>query len=616
MPHTPTVLVADSSDGRRRTFGLALYEGGYEVINAVNGEEALRFTAGLNPDLVVAHTGLDGLEPDDLHARLKATGLSVPPFLVVTDGSVPHLEELDDDSIYLLDDADAEPHRFLQQVRLLLLARQMGGELSESIDVLYGDLTRISIGELLQVLSRAVLTGHVTLTVGPEAGIWLKDGQVIEAHWGPVTGRKAFNRVAALRGGSFVVTLEEPTVSQAIDVDLATLVSDAVDEKFQLDHLFRALPSLDARIQIQMGENFFAVEFTPLEREVLTKVQKAKRFADLIDLVPATDLDVLQAVQTMVDRGFLHLVEPERRIHVVTDSICDLTPDVLRRNQIAVVPLTVLFGNKVYKDGVDLYADQFYQMLRSSSVMPSTSPPSRADFHETYRRLIATGDIVSVHISKRQSLTGAHAEEAAAAGMDEYLRARRQEGVPGEPRIAVVDTWSNSVGQGMMVVFAARMARRGLGVDEIVTRLEAIRDRLKFLFVVDTLEFLQRGGRIGKAQAWFGTLLGIKPILGMKDGEVVPVDRVRGGRRAHPRIIELFSEQTDPSQPVFAAMAHASAPKWAGRLRDMLFEKFQILELFEGEIGPVVGTHTGPGTVGAILFQPTPEERELFSEPE
>ena len=616
MPHTPTVLVADSVDGRRRTFGLALYEGGYEVINAVNGEEALRFTAGLNPDLVVVHTGLDGLEPDDLHARLKATGLSVPPFLVLTDGSAPRVEELDDDSIYLLSDSEAEPHRFLQQVRLLLLARQMGGELSDSIDVLYGDLTRISIGELLQVLSRAVLTGHVTLTVGPEAGIWLKDGKVIEAHWGPVNGRKAFNRVAALRGGTFVVTLEEPTVPQAIDVDLASLVSDAVDEKFQLDHLFRTLPSLDARVRIQMGEDFFAVEFTPLEREVLTRVQKAKRFADLIDLVPATDLEVLQAVLTMMERGFVQLVEPERRIHVVTDSICDLTPDVLRRNQITVVPLTVLFGKNVFKDGIDLYADQFYQMLQSSPVMPSTSPPSKADFHETYRRLAPTGDIVSVHISKRQSLTGAHAEEAAAAGMDEYRRARQQEGVPGEPRIAVVDTWSNSVGQGMMVLFAARMVRRGLDVDEIVARLEAIRDRFQFLFVVDTLEFLQRGGRIGKAQAWFGTLLGIKPILGMKDGEVVPVDRVRGGRRAHPRIIELFSQHVDPALPVFAAMAHASAPKWAGRLRELLFEKFQILELVEGEIGPVVGTHTGPGAVGAILFQPTPEERALFSEPE
>lgn len=616
MPQTPTVLVADSSDERRRTFGLALYEGGYEVINAVNGEEALRFTAGLNPDLVVVHTGLSGMEPGDLHQRLRATGLDVPPFLVLADGGGGPVEELDDDSVYALSSQVLEPAHFLQQVRLLLLARKIGGELSDTIEVLYGDLTRISIGELLQVLQRSVITGHVAFTVGPEAGIWLKDGNVINGHWGPVVGRKAFNRVAALRGGSFVLSLEEPQVPRTIDADLASLVSDAVDEKFQVDTMLRALPSLDARMQLQMGDDFFSVEFTPVEREVLTRIQAAKRFGDLIDLVAATDLDVLQAVEGLIERGFLVMREPERRLHVVTDSICDLTPDLVRRHQITVVPLTVLFGKEVFRDGVDLHADQFYQKLQTSAVMPSTSPPSRADFVDVYRRLAPSGDIVSLHISKKQSLTATHAEQAAAEGMEEFRRLRREEGVPGEPVIRVVDTWSNSVGEGMMVVMASRLARRGLGVDEVVERLEAIRTRLQFLFVVDTLEFLQRGGRIGKAQSWIGSLLGIKPILGMRDGEVVPVDRVRGGRRAHPRIVELFKKAVDPGRPVFAAMAHASAPKWAGRLRDLLFESFEILEMFEGEIGPVVGTHTGPGTVGAILFQPTAEELELLTEPE
>ncbi len=615
MAQTSTVLVADSSGERRRNFGLALYEGGYEVINAVNGEEALRFTAGLNPDLVVVHTGLEGMEPDDLHARLRATGLAVPPFLVLSDNADTPTEELDDDSVYTLHSGVLEPAHFLQQVRLLLLARKIGGELSDSIEVLYGDLTRISIGELLQVLQRSVITGHVSFTVGPDAGIWLQDGNVINAHWGGVTGRKAFNRVAALRGGSFVLTLEAPQVPVAIDVDLESLVSDAVDEKFQVDQLLRTMPSFDARVQLQMGDEFFAVEFDPVEREVLTRVQKAKRFADLVDLVPAPDLEVLQAIERVTEHGFLVFHEPERRIHVVTDSICDLTPDLVRRHQITVVPLTVLFGREVFRDGVDLHADEFYRKLQEADEMPSTSPPSRADFMETYRRLSSSGDIISLHISGKQSLTASHAEEAAAEGRDEFRRLRREAGVPGEPVIRIVDTWSNSVGQGMMVVMASRLARKGLEIEEIAARLEAVRSRLQFLFVVDTLEFLQRGGRIGKAQAWFGSLLGIKPILGMKDGEVVPVDRVRGGRRAHPRMVELFRKEIDPARPVFAAMAHASAPKWAGRLRDLLLESFQIVEILDGEIGPVVGTHTGPGTVGAILFQPSAEELELFREP-
>jgi len=160
------------------------------------------------------------------------------------------------------------------------------------------------------------------------------------------------------------------------------------------------------------------------------------------------------------------------------------------------------------------------------------------------------------------------------------------------------------------------MIERGLGLDEVVGRLEDIRDRLQFLFVVDTLEFLRKGGRIGQARALIGTLLGIKPILGMEDGEVVPVDQVRGGRRAQPRLIEIMRERVSADRPVFVAMAHASAPMWGGRLKELLTESFNIVEMLEGEIGPIVGTHAGPGAVGCILFEPTAEELELLRSPE
>jgi len=164
----------------------------------------------------------------------------------------------------------------------------------------------------------------------------------------------------------------------------------------------------------------------------------------------------------------------------------------------------------------------------------------------------------------------------------------------------------------MLVVFASRMISHGLALDEIVGRIEDIRDRLEFLFVVDTLEYLRKGGRIGQAQALIGTLLGIKPILGQANGEVVPVDKVRGGRRAQPRVIELVGQRIDRSRPVFVATAHASAPQWGERLKKLLIESFDIVEMLDGEIGPVVGAHAGPGTVGCIVFQPTDEELEIL----
>lgn len=613
MPEAFTVLVADSVDDRRRNLGLALYEGGYEVINAVNGVEALRFTAGLNPTLVVAHTGLEGLEPLDLHQRLSATGLDVPPMLILGDPAPSLPDDHVDGAFYFLESRDLEPAKFLHQVRLLLLARDIGGELGDRIDVLYGDLTRISLGDLLQVLQRAVITGHVSLSVGPDAGLWLKDGAVVEAHWAGVRGRKAFNRIAGLRGGSFVLSLEDAPDHRAIDIDLATLVSDAVDERFRLDEMYRRLPTLASRVAIRMNESFFDVRFTDLEREVLTHVQRAKNLADLVDRVPHTDLDVLLAVTTLTERGFLELTEPEHRIHVVTDSTCDLLPSVARRNNISVVPLSILFDDAVYKDGVDMQPDRFYQMLAAASGFPSTSPPSKREFQEAYRRLVGSGDILSIHISRKQSLTAERAEEAVVESAEEFRALREDVGGAGNPVIRVVDSKSNSVGLGMLVMFCARMAQRGVALDEIVARIEDIRERTHFLFVVDTLEYLQKGGRIGKAQALFGTLLGIKPILGQADGEVVPVDKVRGGRRVHSRVLELFEERVDPARPVFVATAHASAPLWGSRLKNLVLERFRVVEVFEGEIGPVVGAHAGPGTVGCILFQPTDEELGLLA---
>ncbi len=612
MPQIPTVLVADSNDDRRRRLGLALYEGGYEVINAVNGEEALRFAAGLDPTLVIAHTGLEGMEPLDLHRRLAATGLDLPPFLILCD----RIPELGDDhpegEFYYLESGDLVPARFLQQVRLLLLEREIGGQLSDHIDVLYGDLGVIPMGDLLRVLHRAVITGHVEFSVVEDAGFWLANGEVIEAHWGGVSGRKAFNRIAGLRGGGFVLRLEDPPVDRVIEADLASLVSDAVEERIQLDEVYRRLPALTSRVGVKMAEDFFSVEFTAEERGVLTQVQRAKNFADLIDRVPLPDLEVLGIIEGLVERGFVVFTEPEHRVHVVTDSTADLLPALARRLHVTVVPLSVLFGKKVFKDGIDVQPDEFYRLLRASDVFPSTSPPGKGEFLEVYRGLIGTGDIVSVHISTKQSLTGTHAVEAVAEGAEDFRRIRDDAGLPGDPLIRVVDSRSNSAGLGMLVRFAARMASRGVRVEELVSRLEDMRERLHFLFIVDTLEYLQKGGRIGKAQAWFGTLLGIKPILGMKDGEVVPVDRVRGGRRTHPRLIEILKGRVDASKPVFAAIGHATAPKWAGRLRELVEKSFDVVELFESEIGPIVGSHAGPGTVGAILFQPTPEEIELL----
>jgi DegV family protein with EDD domain len=278
---------------------------------------------------------------------------------------------------------------------------------------------------------------------------------------------------------------------------------------------------------------------------------------------------------------------------------------VAREHGIHTLPVLVLFGDRVYHDGVDLKAREFYEMLEKGPVHPRTNPTPKADFLDVYRSLAPQKDIVSVHISEKLSQTVVHAREAAEEGLPQYQQMR---GEAERVALHVVDSRSASLGLGMLTLFAARMARRGIEPDGIVDRLESMRDRLHVLFAVDTLEYLARGGRIGKARAIMGNLLGIKPILGVVDGEIVPIDRVRGGRVAHPRLIELFRERVDPKKPVLVTIAHAKAPVWADRLRGLIEKNFQVKEILIAEMGPVVAANAGPGTVGAGMFQPTEEE--------
>ncbi len=612
MAEIPTILVVDSDDTRRRKLGLALYEGGNEVINAVNGEEAIRFTAGLNPTLVLVHTGLEGGEPLELHRRLKATGLDLPPFLVLHSGDLRVPDDVPESGLYVLPSVDMSPERLLHQVRLLLLARDMGGELSDGIDKLRGDLTRISIGDLLRVLQSHIITGQVSFSARDDVGIWLQDGEVVNARWGSISGRKAFNRIASLRGGAFVITLDLPAGERTIDQDLASLVTDAVEEKLQLDELFRRLPGLKARVDIKMGDRFFSVEYSPTERAVLQYIREARNFAELIDLVPEPDLEVVRAIVRLRDQEILQFVEPQQQLHIVTDSTADILPSEARRHGITVVPLTVLFESQVFKDGIDLVPDQFYRRLVASQKLPTTSPPSVGEFVGAYEQLIGSGDIISIHISGKLSETVRRARDAVARGADGYQRLREEAGLPTLPIIRVVDSWQISVGLALQVHIARQMVELGLSADEIVRRLEDQRKRYHMLFSVDTLEYLQKGRRIHKAQALLGTLLEIKPILGLKDGDVVPTDRVRGGHNVIPKLVSLFSERVDPERPVFVAVGHASAPRWGSRLKEAIVEAFEVVELHEGEIGPIVGTHVGPGTIGACFFQPTVEELEIL----
>jgi DegV family protein with EDD domain len=269
-------------------------------------------------------------------------------------------------------------------------------------------------------------------------------------------------------------------------------------------------------------------------------------------------------------------------VRIVTDSTADLTKEQQQAAGISVVPLNVHFGDQVFRDHVDLTSDEFFHRLKASPQLPRTSQPSVGVFEETYRRLREDGDeIVSVHLSSKVSGTYNSALMAAKA-VDEKA-------------IEVVDSLSTSMALGFMALEGARLARAGRDRGTIAERLRALVIRARVICVVDTLTYLERGGRIGKARALLGSLLNVKPILQLKDGEVVPVGRARGRPQALNKLVELLERDGHVSQ---LAIMHGAAQADAEQLRERVAASYPGLDILLTEIGAVLGTHTGPGVIG------------------
>jgi DegV family protein with EDD domain len=274
---------------------------------------------------------------------------------------------------------------------------------------------------------------------------------------------------------------------------------------------------------------------------------------------------------------------------IVVDSTADFPEAPERFPSWRVVPLYVRFEDESYKDYVELGPDEFYARLRTAEATPSTSQPTPADFLAAYEELAGFERILSVHIAGKLSGT----IESARAAASEL----------GSDRVRVLDSQSASAAIAMLGLAIQRRLERGIADEEVDSLVERYRREAGLLFTVDTLEFLARGGRIGRARAWAGELLNIKPILTIKEGEVVPVKRVRGNRKAFLEFESAFTGATSDSASLRVGIAHADAPERAEALADMVRRTRPAAQLeVVTALGPVVGAHAGPGTVGFFWF--------------
>jgi DegV family protein with EDD domain len=271
---------------------------------------------------------------------------------------------------------------------------------------------------------------------------------------------------------------------------------------------------------------------------------------------------------------------------VVLDSTADLPDPASRHPNWRLVPLYVRFGDETFRDHVDLTSREFYERLRTASTPPQTSQPTPADFTAVYEELAGYERILVTTISGKLSGT---AESARLAAAD-------------DARVRVLD--SESVcGQLILAEAIQRRLERGTGDDEIDALVERFRAEAGILFTVDTLDYLVRGGRVGKAAGLAGELLSVKPILAIRDGEVHPLKRVRGRAKALAEIERIFAEATTDSPTLRIGVAHADAPEAGQDLLERMRRLRPAAQVeIKGELGPVIGTHGGPGTLGVFWF--------------
>jgi DegV family protein with EDD domain len=273
---------------------------------------------------------------------------------------------------------------------------------------------------------------------------------------------------------------------------------------------------------------------------------------------------------------------------IVLDSTADFPEGPQRFPNWRVVPLYVRFGAESYRDYVDLSPGAFYARLRGAPELPTTSQPTPADFTNAYETLAEYERVYSLHIPRKLSGTWQSAQSAAEAFGD---------------KIRVISTGTASAGIAMLALAVQRRLERGTTDEEVEVLIDRFAAESRLIFTLDTLEFLARGGRIGKAAGMAGQLLHIKPIMTIKDAEVEPLKKVRGNRRAFKEFQDAFLSQSADEPGLRVAIAHADAPERMAELKKMVqATRPQATIEVETALGPVIGTHAGPGAVGFFWF--------------
>ena len=276
-------------------------------------------------------------------------------------------------------------------------------------------------------------------------------------------------------------------------------------------------------------------------------------------------------------------------IRIFADTMCDIPKEYVERYNIRTMPLTVNFGDKSYRDTVDITMVEFYKYLEASEALPTTSQVPPIEFYNAYKEELEKGNEI-ISISGSSALSGTHNSAVLAKNQLET------------DKIHIIDSQGVSLGAGMLAIKAARLVEEGKSCEEIVAELEKAKEATKYMFIVDTLKYLQKGGRISLSASVLGSILNIKPILTMKEGKLELIDKTRGIKKGISVVMDMIRDNGWDLNGKTIGLNHTASPENAELMLDAIKAEYNVKEIIRGEVGSIVATHAGPGAV-ALYFE-------------
>jgi DegV family protein with EDD domain len=278
-------------------------------------------------------------------------------------------------------------------------------------------------------------------------------------------------------------------------------------------------------------------------------------------------------------------------IHILTDSTSDLSPKLIKEFAIQTIPLTVRFGNETYQDGVEITTPQLIEKIQSSSVFPKTTQPSPVEFLSKFRSLLDNGDEI-IYIGLSSKISGT------------FTSAQLALGELGDAPVSLIDSLNLSMGIGLLALHAAKMVQDGMSRLAIVEQIEKMVPKVRTAFVVDTLDFLHKGGRLSAVEAFVGNILNIHPMIQMTNGVLEVREKIRGRReRALERMLEIATANPDRIDQGWISVTHVNSPQDAEMLAKALRSMTSANEVVITEAGTVITSHCGPGTIGILYIE-------------